>query len=573
MAEKKINKFKEKDSTLLYYQQNIDGTTHFLVGFKIPSADMPNEHEHIFRYKNVIAYVDDETGSIRIPLVKPGMLHLMEHSLFHSCKEFNIDDVYKFFRKTNTICNAYTSQNVMVVDINCPTKYLEDNLNIVSKMLFRTDYKTGTIEEKGTIKHELHYIQDRDTVSPILDLILNASVQLGSDIVGIADEIIDSITPNEMSRFARTHFTSQNLVMSVVSDLPYDEIERLSNKYFVEKAVSIPDSEVTPNIPVCSLEQDYLVPCLVPDSKTVTLYFYFEPTSDYEESEKMAYLEDYIFNGFNGILVEKFRKEKQLTYTPQFYTQPITSNYSLNCFKIQTDVQNINTCLEVFTKTIRELAINGISDEQMEGFKEYWSSHRLRKNNLKSRDPDTMLNDYLYGKEVFISNMYEKVASITKEEFNDYFKRNYINTHIIFQPVGAIENIKFPSIGTIISYIRPYENYAYENIYDQKGIDDVMQYLENLQKDALAGKDVVSEMTLVKPSDYSEYLKELKEKEQIENNEEIDDEENNVKTSNNEIVNDNNETKSPAVLNIVDGILNNKQKNKDDIDEEITMHR
>lgn len=541
MAEKKIHIFDKKDSTLIYYQQNVDSTTNFLVGFKIPSADLPNEHEHVFRYKNLIVYIDDETQAMRIPLVKPGMLHLMEHCLFHSCKDFKSNELFKYFRKTSTFSNAYTSQNNMTLTISCPTKYLEENLKIASEMLFRTDYKTDLAEEKKTVIHELHSYQDNPPYFYFEQILSNPSLQSGTEILGIADEIIDSITPNEMTRFARTHFTSENLIMSITSDLPYDQIESLFNKYFVEKAKSIPESKVTPKIPRIKLNDDYMVPLVIPEIKTVNLKFYFERQSGYEEQEKMAYLEGYLFNGFNGILMDKFRTERQLCYTPVFQCLPFTENYSFNSFEIQTDVENVNTVINIFTKTIRELAINGISDEQMDGFKEYWKSYRLRKNNIKDRDPNKMLINYIYGKEVFLSNMYEKVASITKEEFNDYFKRNYIDTHIIFQPVGNVADIVLPPIEVITSYIRPYQNYAYNTIYNEKDFEELLDYIQKVSGETTNGQPAIaSKIKLIKESDNSLRMKELcKRQEEIMNAD--DNAENENQTTNSENTSNNNE--------------------------------
>ena len=487
MAEKQIYKY-EKDSSLVYYQQNIDNTTKLSVGFVIPSGDLPNEHEHICRYKNVIVYMDDETGGIRIPIVKPGMLHLMEHFLSHSCKQFNERENFVKFRKTNTVYNASTSQYTMTIDLNCPSKYLEENLDIISKMLFRTDYHTDLKQEKSTVVHELEYVKDRDIPDIISALVDTEKNQTGVDILGIEKEVIDSITPNEMHRFARTHYTSQNLVMSVVSDLPFEDIKNLFDKYFVSKAPSIPESKVTPKLPEYFLGRDYMYVQPQPDKKTVTLDFFFKGSDNYEENEKMHYIEDYIFNDFNGRLMDKFRVENQLTYTPSFYDLPLSYNFVLKCFQIQTNQSGALRCLDVFTSMMRELAINGITEDELSSFKEYWEAHRLRKNNLKMRDPSNLLHTYLSGNEVFVKDMHEKVASITKEEFDSYFKKNYIDTNVIVLASGNTNGIEFPTIEEVTSFIRPYDNYAYETIYNEKGITEVYEYIDNLMANSPDGK-------------------------------------------------------------------------------------
>ena len=161
MAEKKIYHY-DNGATLIYYQQNLNKSTNFTIGFKLPSDDVPNEDEAIYRYKNVIFYVNDfNKNEIRVPLIKPGLKHFLEHMFFHSSNEFERKEIYEYFRKSNTIYNAYTTQNCVVVECDCPTKYLKENMDIHSKMLLRKEFPEKDIEEeKKVVLQELNRTLD-----------------------------------------------------------------------------------------------------------------------------------------------------------------------------------------------------------------------------------------------------------------------------------------------------------------------------------------------------------------------------------------------------------------------------
>lgn len=522
MAEKKIYHY-DNGATLIYYQQNLNKSTNFTIGFKLPSDDVPNEDEAIYRYKNVIFYVNDfNKNEIRVPLIKPGLKHFLEHMFFHSSNEFERKEIYEYFRKSNTIYNAYTTQNCVVVECDCPTKYLKENMDIHSKMLLRKEFPEKDIEEeKKVVLQELNRTLDEyydDPINYVLGQITSRENQDGSQILGISKEILDTITPNELSRFARTHFTSENLIMSVVSDLPYDEIKKMVDEYFVSKVESIPVSNVKPYQQTYYLNGDLDIFVDIPKKKTISLDFYFKGSNNYEENEKMQYLEDYIFNGFNGRLMDKFRIENQLTYTPYFENIPLSANFNLKHFNIQTTPGNAQNVVYIFADLMREIAEKGITDDEINSFKEHWESHRLRKTQVKTNNSQYLFQTYISGQEVFVQNMHEKVSSITKEEFNKYFKNNFILTKMIFSPSGNISQVELPTVNEIVSYLRPYENYAYDSIYDNNAMASLVEYYDKLDeakanKNKEEVKNLQKELLLIKKSNNKEiedYINSLK---------------------------------------------------------------
>ena len=80
MAEKQVYTYPD-GSTLIYYQQNINKCTDVNIGFRIPTIDIPTEDQNIGIYKNLVFYMskDPQNTKIKIPLIKPGIPHFVEH--------------------------------------------------------------------------------------------------------------------------------------------------------------------------------------------------------------------------------------------------------------------------------------------------------------------------------------------------------------------------------------------------------------------------------------------------------------------------------------------------------------
>ena len=112
MAEKHIKKY-PNGATLIYYNQNINSTTDVTMGF-ISGAKFDGE--------------------------KAGLAHAVEHSLFCGLGELDEKDLYKLFKKTGTIHNAFTNDEVVATTFNTPNKHFEEIFKLDSQMFLKRDF-------------------------------------------------------------------------------------------------------------------------------------------------------------------------------------------------------------------------------------------------------------------------------------------------------------------------------------------------------------------------------------------------------------------------------------------------
>lgn len=491
MAEKQIYTFPD-GTTLIYYQQNYNKCTDVNVGFRIPKLDIPYANECIGLYKNVVFYMDaaNPAAPIRIPLIKPGIAHLAEHMFFTSLPDMKKEDLLKMLTKTNTEYNASTSQDFVKTEFNCPSKFVNEIFELESRMIFRDCYDADDLKlEKEPVYQELEMILDKDAPNILSFLNNNYETLQSSEILGIDKKIIDSITEKQLIRFCKTYFTRQNMIITCVSDLPFEKIKELCEKNFVEKAPSIIETKIYTPQRVYSFYNDVMY--LYPNKKanTVSIYFMLKGTNDIERDELYSNIEDFILNNLNGRLCNKFRNQTGFSYTPYFNTynypqQPIKN------FAVTTTPQNLKVCTNMLATILDDLLTNGITDEEFEGFKEMWENRRERKTSIKYNTASSLFNKQLYNEPVFVKNFYEKTKNITKQDINNYLWEIYGQSKLAVVITGNYNSKDVVPIQTILSKYRPYDKYLNKHYIDHKAEEEFYRHVDLIEKDKNAKVEI-----------------------------------------------------------------------------------
>lgn len=478
MAEKKIYTY-PNGSTLVYYQQNINKCTELNVGFRIPHVDIPREDETICKYKNIIFYMD-QSGLVRLPINKPGVAHFVEHMFFSSLPNVPAKDISSFFKRTNTLANASTSQDYVKTELNFPSKFAEQIFALNSKMIFRENYNAEDLKnEKKTIFQELQYINDMPTDAIYDYLTNNMETLLADEILGIDQRIIDSFSERQLINFGKTYFTKENLIMTVVSDLPFEQIKELCSKHFVEKAPSIPQTKITTEKRRYELSKDTLL--LFPNTQqnTATITFALKGSTDYEADALFGNVEDFVLNDLSGRLAKEMRDTKGMVYTPVHQTISMPQQ-PIKIFSVQTTPNNVSHCINALTNILNDILTNGITQEEYEGFKEMWLNRRERKTSIKHNSADAMFEKIVYDEPVFVGKFFEKTQNLTKKQIDQYFKNIYSTSKLCMCVSGNFDTKDLQPIHEVLAKYRPYDKYLSENYIEHKSTNKLAKYVEYL---------------------------------------------------------------------------------------------
>ena len=313
-------------TTLLYYQQNLNKCTDVSVGFRIPRVSAPDNGEIIGVYNKNLVFYQTFDDRIKIPVIKPGLPHFVEHMIFSSLPDMEKQKIYDFFTKTNTCYNAYTSSDSLVAEFNCPSKFNKEVFQLFAKMIFRNTYNEADLEnEKKPVYQELQMYLNPPKFSVINILYSNSNLLNSVDILGIDKKIIDSFDEKQMIRFVKTYFTRENMIISVVSDKSFEEIKTLCENCFVNIAPSIKETRVKTPMIAFSFE-DNIICHKDRNSKTAEISLILRSNSDDETNSVYSVVEDFILNEFTGRLLTKLRNNDGLVYKSNFSLTTIATS-------------------------------------------------------------------------------------------------------------------------------------------------------------------------------------------------------------------------------------------------------
>lgn len=477
MADKHVYTFPE-GTTLIYYQQNYNKCTDVNVGFKIPRINVPDETETVGIYKNKLVFYMTPDGRVRVPIIKPGLPHFIEHMFYSSLPDMKVNDIFDELTRTNTIFNACTTQDYVKNEFNCPSKFVDRIFDLQSRLMFRTEYDADDLRrEKRPVYQELEMYKDAPSGPSLEDVLTSTYDSLtAEEILGIDKKVIDTYTDEQMLKFCNAYFTKENMVITCVSDLPFDQIKDLCQKNFVDKAPSVKETKIETN----HVEYDFFedIEEFYPDAtqKTATIEFYLKGSSDTEQNDLYSNIENFIFNNLNGRLNQLLRAKYGLTYTAHFGTINC-SKVNVKHFSITTTPKNVKKCITCLTFILSDLIKNGIKDSEFEGFKEMWENRRERKSSLKFNNAHSLFNKFIYNKPVFVGNFFEKTKKITKEDINNYINEIYGKSKLGMFISGNFDMLEIEPLRKIISKYRPHDKYIDKNLFENVSEAELLTYI------------------------------------------------------------------------------------------------
>ena len=476
MAEKHIKHYLN-GATLIYYRQNINSTTDATIGFLCGAR---------------------KDGK------KKGLAHALEHSIFDGFDDVKKEDLYQIFRQTGTVQNAFTSNECIATEFNTPNATFEQILKLNSDMFSKRNFSEYEWKrERKVILQELYMTVDgRRTIENLAE-----EMKLKDKILG-SPETLNQITTKDFTTFADKYFITDNMVISVVSSLPYNEVKRAVENNFINKFPKNSKNKVRIKVKPVKFEDEQIIKD-IPYAQSFDIQFMFKGLNGVEKNDLYTRFEDWYFNNFAGKLYERFRVKEPLVYTSSFFNYPVL-NSNLKLFAIKTSPNNVNKCIDAMTEILRDVIMKGVTEEDFKLFKEAMLAERARKTNIKTYDATDLFFDYIYGSKPFVRNFFNKLMALKREDVNSYLKRVYGQSKLIVLLSGDI--VKGQNMVDVSKY--PMNAVSNEKLFkDMLNVDEFYNIDEILDKfryyQIIGLYDEVEKMKQEHPIDNIEYTGKL----------------------------------------------------------------
>jgi predicted Zn-dependent peptidase len=299
-----------------------------------------------------------------------GASHFVEHMCFKGTKKIpHSKDIFHEYAKIGADFNAFTSKRYTCYTVKCQDIYVQHCLDILSDMLSNSlfDKVEFTREEKVVIEENNN---NDNNPEYLLELATNRIIYAGSSYEFPAD-CLDyhknrNLDHKNIVEFYRDYYRQNHMFLSVVSNLPFKEIESyFKHTLFCKKITDRRE-------PIRVINQ-----CITPQSNIryqiikkrgvtnahINIGF---RVCGRNNSDKygLLLLEKIMGDGLSGRLLMVLRERNGLVYgasaTTEFYEQ-----YGGFTFSTKTKRENFSQVLPLLVQIIGDMIKNGVTNEEL----------------------------------------------------------------------------------------------------------------------------------------------------------------------------------------------------------------
>lgn len=175
-----------------------------------------------------------ENGSRNENVVNSGISHFIEHMMFKGTSDRTAKQIAEAIEDVGGQINAFTGREATCFYIKALDTYLELSLDILSDMLFNSNFSEEEIEkEKGVIIEEINMSEDspEDVLTDLHAKAIWGDDSISFPILGTMDTV-KSFTRKMITDYIDSYYIPENSVISISGKFDMENIEKLVEKYF-----------------------------------------------------------------------------------------------------------------------------------------------------------------------------------------------------------------------------------------------------------------------------------------------------------------------------------------------------
>jgi predicted Zn-dependent peptidase len=177
-----------------------------------------------------------ENGSRNESIINSGISHFIEHMFFKGTSHRTAKQISEAVEDVGGQLNAFTGKEATCFYIKALDTHLELSLDILSDMLFNSNFSEEEIEkEKGVVIEEIKMSEDSPE-DVLIDLHTKAiwdEDSISLPILGTTSTV-KSFSRKTILDYIDSHYEPKNLVISIAGKFDMKNIEKLLEKYFGE---------------------------------------------------------------------------------------------------------------------------------------------------------------------------------------------------------------------------------------------------------------------------------------------------------------------------------------------------
>jgi hypothetical protein len=384
-----------------------------------------------------------------------GASHIIEHMCFKGTKRIpQTKDIWSEYDKIGAYLNAFTEKNYTCFTIKCDSKYVQNSIEIVSDMMLHSKFtRSNYLSELPIVVEENNNNNNNQDHLTMVDM--NRLMFQGTAYEYPIDELAyhtkGTLQYSDVVALYHKHYRPENIILSVVSDLPMEHFKRfLERSAFTKNIHLLPLSEQLP-CPIYAKRAEPGVQYNLREKKgitnaIITIGFRTCPRSSPEKY--ILELLNAVLSQSSGRLFGILRVKKSLVYN--FSIEPEYNELGGKfAFFSKTDTNKLMKLVSLFVDILHGLIRNGITEGEFNMAKGYVKGKILLE--LENQLAQVQYNgeEVLFGNENIVpyGEIYEQFyKNITRDDVNavikKYFKPENMCVCLVSEKLPSLEQVK-----------------------------------------------------------------------------------------------------------------------------------
>ena len=375
-----------------------------------------------------------------------GLAHFVEHTLFKSTKNYNFKEISKKLEGLGIKYNASTSKQCTYFYMDCIKDSLNETYELFADMFYNGIYDKEEIEnERRVVLEEMNMCDDFSydiLLHNLMNNMYNGSIA-GHRVIGDRS-VIENATPETLKAFKEKYYTPDNMVVTIVGNITFDEAYALVEKHFNKdknlKATFTPRLKIKVNPKIVKKYDS-----VQKDEKQITLAVLIKaPRVNEKEYDALNVYSKILGGGRCSRLFDTLREKEGLCYMVDSSTYSNTFIGALMIF-VSTSKENVAHAL-TSVKTVLKDICNSVTEEELNRAKVSLKTDLIfagEINHIMARSNASELYDF--GKIISIEKESKKIDRVTLDDINKIALKIASEKHFTVCAVGdsvPVEDLK-----------------------------------------------------------------------------------------------------------------------------------
>lgn len=373
----------------------------------------------------------------------PGLSHFYEHMMFCDTVNRKEAEIDKKSAELHNLQNATTSLNFVGLDFCVPKRNFEESVKHNADILLNSTFPEDKIKrEKDVVvseflmsQNEPYDIRDRLYAS-LLAYCYGNDNDYFTSILG-TEESIRSITRQNLLDYRIKHLNRNNIVISIVGNVTYQEAKDICKKYLISK-IAPRGPMYIPEVQNVYLRRNFNFIYNYAESNSSILQFAFPFVG--KQNYKNALLSQFINRILSRKLYNDLRQKQGLMYSANVYDEQF-ANDGLKIIEIETANEKSNAVMRGIADVVGDLIKNGISEEEFLLTKQdYIDASSYGKSNFVVGKSRELYHSYINNNRVYTDKEKTDIFNtITVDDLNQYLVKIFDTEHVIVNYIGDRE--------------------------------------------------------------------------------------------------------------------------------------